>query len=229
MTDQVQHLIDRIRKDAVQTAEQQSQDLLIKARAQAEAIVAEARAKATATTHQAERERQQLIERGTQSLTQAARDLLLDIGDRLLHMVEKLLATASTAALSPAVIEQMLLRLAEGFAENGVAEGQIDVIVSAADRERLLAFAMQQLRGKLEQGVQVSADQRLARGFRLSFANGSVQHDFSSDAIATSLARRLRPQMADIVMAAALGTASAGAPPVTRPPARPHDVNTGRP
>ncbi len=206
MTDQVQHLIDRIRKDAVHVAAQQSQEVLAKAQAQADSLVADARIKAAALTQQAERERQQLIERGTQSLTQAARDLLLDVGARLQQMVDNILASAVAEAMTPALIEQMLLRLAEGFAGNGVAEGQIDVLVSPADREQLCAFAMQRLRGKLEQGVQVHADQRLARGFRLSFADGSVQLDFSSEAIASSLARLLRPQIASIVMAAALST-----------------------
>ncbi len=206
MTDQVQHLIDRIRRDAVHAAEQQSQEVLAKAQVQADAIVADARAKAATLTQQAERERQQLIERGTQSLTQAARDLLLDVGARLEQMVDHLLASAAAEAMTPALIEQMLLRLAESFAKNGVAEGQIDVLVSPADREQLRAFAMQRLRGKLEQGVQVHADQRLARGFRLSFANGSVLHDFGSEAVASSLARLLRPQIASIVMAAALST-----------------------
>ena len=205
MTDQVQHLIDRIRKDAVQTAEQHSQEVLNKAREQADAIVAEARAKAAAMGQQAERERQQLIDRGTQSLNQAARDLLLDVGGRFQTMLDQLMAAASKDAMTPALIEQMLLRLADGFAKNGIAEGQIDVLVSPADHKQLMTFALEKLRTKLEQGVEVSADQRLARGFRLVFAGGSVQHDFSSEAIAQALARLLRPQIADIVMSAALG------------------------
>jgi V/A-type H+-transporting ATPase subunit E len=210
MTDQVQHLIERVRKDAVQAAEQESRQILGKAQAQADALLGHARTQAADIVQQAERERTQLIERGTQTLQQAARDLLLEVGSRFEHMVEQLLADATAQTLTPAVIEQMLLRLADGFAKNGVAEGQIDVLVRPADRERLQTFALQQLRGKLEQGVQVHADQRMAQGFKLTYCAGSVQHDFSAAAIARALAYLVRPQLAEVVMHAALGSNRSG-------------------
>jgi V/A-type H+-transporting ATPase subunit E len=209
MTDQVQHLIDRIRRDGVAAVEQQCKDLLTQARSQADAIVAQARKTAETLEQDAEHRAAELVERGIRNLQQASRDLLLQVGERLEQMVRDLLAQATDQAMRGEVVEQMLLRLAEGFATNGAIEGQIDIIVGEADKERLMRFIMGQVRDKLEQGVTVVVDPRVRRGFKLSHAGGTIHHDFTGEAVAAALATLLRPQLAEIVMQAALPAARA--------------------
>lgn len=204
MTDQVQQLIDKIRTDAVQAANQQSQQVLADARAEAERLVAEARSKAAELTKQAEKQAKDLHERGAQTLRLAARDLLLKIGQQLEDLVEQLMHETTDKVLGVEVVEQMLVHLAKGFAENGVAEGQIEIAVGKHDRERLQRFAMTELRQRLEQGVNLRFDNNLGNGFRLSYANGTVHHDFTAAAIAAGLAQTVRPQLAEIVLQAAL-------------------------
>jgi V/A-type H+-transporting ATPase subunit E len=212
MTDQVQHLIDRIRQDAVQAADRQSQELLAQARAQADALLAQGRAAAAQHQREAEQQAARLVEQGTRSLQQAARDVLLKVGERVEDLVREALAAAVDAALRPQVVEEMLLRLADGFAKNGVVEGQLALTVGPEDKERLTRLVMDKVREKLEQGVTVSIDPRLGRGFRLSYAGGAVHHDFTGEAIANALAGLLRPNLAEIVMRAALSVAPAGKP-----------------
>lgn len=204
MSDQVQHLIDRITKDAVETAAQQSDEVLAQARTRAAAIVAEAEAKANEIRAAADRQAKDLVQRGTHTLTQAARDLLLQVGDRFENMVQDILTQASGHALDADIVERILLRLADTFGTNGIAEGQVEVAVGERDRARLTQFVLATLRDKLVQGVTIVVDPRLGDGFRLSYAAGSIHHDFTAQAVARALAPLVRPQLAEIVLQAAL-------------------------
>jgi len=204
MSDQVQHLIDRITKEAVEVAEQKGEDLLRQARARADAIVAAAEARAKETTAAAERRAAELVERGTSSLRQAARDLLLQLGERFETMVHDLLAQAAGEAMHADVVERILLRLADTFGKNGIAEGQVHLTIAEEDRERLTRFVLDRLRHALAQGVTLAVDPRLGGGFRLSYAGGSIHHDFSREAVARALMPLLRPHLAEIVLQAAL-------------------------
>ncbi len=204
MTDQVQHLIDRIRKDAVQASRQQADETLAQARAEAERILSDARTKAGETIAAAEREAKDFAERGKRTLQHAARDLLIAIGQGIERIVEEMVDAKSAAALSPQIVEQMLLRLADSFARNGISEGQIAIAVDPADREQLTRFVMAELLHKLEQGVDVQVDQRMGRGFRISYSKGKVRHDFTVQATAEALMQLVRPQIAEVVMKSAL-------------------------
>ena len=204
MTDQVQQLINRIRHDAVQAAQTQADEVLAKARAEAERLLAEARQSAAETTRTAERQAKEMHERGAQTLRLAARDLLLKVGQQIEVLVESIVAEATAKTLNAEVIEQMLLHLAKSFAENGIAEGQIQVSIGNTDRERLTQFVMLELRQRMEQGVNLHIDTHLGTGFRLSYAGGTVHHDFTAPAIAQALAQVVRPKLAELVMQAAL-------------------------
>lgn len=204
MSDQVQHLIDRIPKEAVAAAERQANELVAEARARAERIVAEAEAKAAAAEREAGIQAKELLERGQRALQQASRDILISVGQRLEQVLRGLMVERAGEALRPDVVEQMLLRLADGFSRNGIAEGQIDVMIGPADRERLVHFAMAELRRRLEQGLDIRVDPRLDRGFRIAYARGSIHHDFTPQAVADVLVRFVGPQLAEIVMKAAL-------------------------
>ena len=205
MTDQVQQLIDRIRKDAGAAAQQEAAVLQQQAKDAAARTVATAEQQARALVTAAEEQARSFVERGTKALEQAARDLLVGIGQRLQAMVDELLADAARTALRPDVVEQMLLKLCEGLARNGLDEANLAIAVGAAEREQITRFALGKLREHLQQGAEVHVDSQLQQGFRLSFADDSVRHDFTPAAIAAALAQFVRPQLAAVVLRAAAG------------------------
>ena len=213
MTDQVQHLIDRIRKDAVDTAKGEATQLQQQARNDAQRIVEAAQARAAAIVAEAEQKGAALVERGGKALEQAARDLLIGIGQRLQAMIDALLVIATKEALRPEVVEQMLLRLCEAMAKSGLDEKGLLISVSPGDRDKIAQFAMGKLRESLKQGAEVHIDQHLERGFRLSFGNDSVRHDFTPAAIAAALSQFVRPQLGEVIQRAAAGTVKAASKP----------------
>ena len=205
MTDQVQHLIERIRRDAVAASLAEAGEIRQRAQDEASRTVLAAQARASAIVAEADQKATALIDRGGKALEQAARDLLIGIGQRLSAMVDALLATAAKDALGQDMIEQMLLRLCEGMAKSGLDEKGLVISVSPGERVRIAPFAMEKLRGVLKLGVEVHIDQQLQQGFRLSLGNDTVHHDFTPAAIAALLAQFVRPQIGEVIQRAAVG------------------------
>ncbi|HEX6813467.1 MAG TPA: hypothetical protein VF384_17745 [Planctomycetota bacterium] len=211
MSDQVQHLIDRIRRDAVESAQRDATRIQQEARDEARRTVEQAQARAAAIVAEAEQKAQALVDRGGKALEQAARDLLIGIGQRLQSMIDALLVDAAQQALRPEIVEQMLLRLCEGLAQSELDEKAVTIAVSPGEHDRIAKFALGKLREALQKGANVHLDQHLQHGFRLSFGNDTVRHDFTPAAIGALLAQFVRPQLGEVIQRAALGV-GAGKP-----------------
>ena len=115
---------------------------------------------------------------------------------------ETLRDTVATA-LTPDVVADMLVRLAEAYAAHDMNESRIDVLLAPEDRERLAALVMRQYRDLVNQGLTLRADERLDKGFKVSFVDDNLYHDFSLTALAEALAPVLKPPLGEIVERAA--------------------------
>ena len=202
MTDAVQHLIDRVKQQAIAAAETESRAILSTARQQAEGTLGDAVQRAKTIVHEAEGQARQLLDNGEKTLRQAARDLLLHVGAGIERVVERLIATEVSGVFSEPFVEQMLERVLDKYLEQGI-DGQIDVHVPKQDSDQLVAFVRSRLRQELERGVEVHLDTELGRGFKISLSGGRVVHDFSAAACAQVLAALVRPQLGALVHAAA--------------------------
>lgn len=199
MAEELQHLIERIRKEGVEKAEQEGAEILSKAKEKAASIVREAEAKAKAMLEKAEKDAQAFTERSRRTLEQAARDLLISVGQGVENILKDIVAEAVDEALSIDVLKQMLVKMAEAYAAHAGRETRIDLLISARDKEELIRFFAEKYRQRLLQGVEIHVDNELFKGFRVSFVQDHVYHDFSKQAIAEALTQFLRPQLSEIV------------------------------
>ena len=107
MAEELQYLIERIQKEAVDSAEQQAAQLIAQSKDRAAAIVKEAEEKAAAILRKAEQDAQVFTERSMRTLDQAARDLLITVGQGVENIIADIVAEAAGEALKPQVLEQM--------------------------------------------------------------------------------------------------------------------------
>ncbi len=210
MAEELQALLDRIQKDAVDAGERRAAEIAARAEEQAAARIREAEQKAKELLTRAERDAGLFAERGRQTLQQAARDLLIGVGAGLERILGRLAAGAAEQALTPEALRPMLLKLAEAYAARGGAESRIEVLLGEQDRERLAALLLGELGRTIKGGVEIRVDPDLRRGFRAAFADGRITHDFSAEAIAEALSDFLRPRLAAILREAARAPAQAG-------------------
>ena len=199
MAEDLQALMERIQKDAVEKAELEANAIISKAKDKAAAIVKAAEDEAKAKLEQADKDAEAFTERSGRTLEQAARDLLLSVGKNLEKMVLDLLSLQIEKSLDETTVKNMLLTIAKSYSSD------IEIDFSEADAKALSSFVMGEFAKQLKAGVKVESDKGVKFGFRVKLDGGKVSHEFTEAAMAESLSALLRPQLAKIVNKAAQG------------------------
>lgn len=191
MAEELQQLLEKIQHDGVEKANAEAAAILAKAKADAAAVLKDAETKAAALRAQTETDARAFEERARKTISQAARDTVLDVKASLGKLFDKLLAQDVSAALAdPAEAARLALA-----AVKDLGAVQADVAVGA----KLAAALKAQLAADAAKGVQVVLDETTGAGFALRLDGGRVEYDFSEAAIAAALAKRLRPDLARLV------------------------------
>jgi V/A-type H+-transporting ATPase subunit E len=202
MAEELQHLIERIRKEGVESGEKAADSLVAEAKKKAAAITADAQKQAKDLVAKAEQDAEAFAARGKQTLQQAARDLLISIGGSVGNVVGGIVNEKLDKALSPEIMGQMLVKLAEAYGRGG-DQGGIVAMLGEQDAAAVKAYIAREYQDKLASGIQIESAKGIFKGFRVGVKGGQVFHDFSADAIAESLASFLRPELGEIVKKAA--------------------------
>jgi len=203
MEEQLQSLLDRIRHEGVEQAEAEAASILGEAQERARRVVAEAEAEADGLRRGAEADAEASRQRGEKALEQAGRDFLLALRKSIEAILRETLRATVATALTPDVVADMLVRLAESYAAHDMNESRVDVLLAPEDREAIAALVMKKYRDLVGQGLTLRADERLDKGFKVSFVDGNLYHDFSLTALAEALAPVLKPPLGEIVQRAA--------------------------
>jgi len=194
MAEDLQHLINKIKAEAVDKAEAEASKIVSEAKAKATQILKEAEAEAKAKLEKADKDALAYAQRSEKTLEQAARDVVLTVSGDVNKAVLGILELNVDKALTPELVRQLLLTLANGYAGKSAT-----VSLSESDAGKLSSFITGEFQKKLGAGVTVQSDGGIYSGFRLSFENGKVSHDWSKAAIAEALSAILRPALAKAV------------------------------
>lgn len=200
MAEELQHLIEKIQTEAIDKADKQASDMLARAKEKAANIVREAEARAEQIVEKARKDAEAFTERSNRTLEQAARDLLITVGQGVENILDDLIRESLEEAMSIDVIKQMLVKMAESYMTRGGKDRRMDLLLSEADQKELVKFYSERYKQKLSEGVEIKVDPSIDRGFKVSFVDDHAHHDFSKSAIAEALANFLRPHLADIIL-----------------------------
>jgi V/A-type H+-transporting ATPase subunit E len=78
-------------------------------------------------------------------------------------------------------------------------ESRVDVLLSPQDRDTVGAIVLEKYRDLVSQGLTLRPDERVDAGFKVSFVDYHLYHDFTAEALAEALAPVLKPPLCDIV------------------------------
>ncbi len=198
MAEELQPLLDQIRKEGVEKAETEAAEILAQAKEKAAQVVREAEAKAKELVAKAESDSEVFTQRSIATLEQSARDLLITVGQGIENIISEIVAESTTEALNSKVLEQMLVNMAESCAEKQ-GETRIELLVSEDDQAALVKFFAAKYSDKMGHGVELHVDNEILKGFKVSFADDHAYLDFTQEAIAEALTAFLRPKLAEIV------------------------------
>jgi V/A-type H+-transporting ATPase subunit E len=200
MAAELQHLIEKLQSEAISKADAQAQDIVSQAKDKAAGLVKEAEQQAAQIVAQAKIDAQQFTERSVRTLEQAARDLLISVGQGVEKLLEELVSESLDDAMSIDVVKNMLTAMAENYMTRSDKERRMEILVSPDAQEELIQFYAGRYRSKLGEGIEIKPGRGISKGFRVSFKDEHAHHDFSKEAIAEALCRFLRPHLSDIIL-----------------------------
>ncbi len=199
MPEDLQALIERLQRDAVDEGQSRARAIVAEAEARAAALIADAEATAAERLARAERDAGTFAERGEVALEQAGRDLLIGVRQALERLLDGLIRESLEDELRPDLLAEMLVKMAGAYASQGGRERRMAVLLSSDDLDEMVRLYAQRYRERLAGGVELRLGADVERGFRVVMVDDHVEHDFTIDAIAETLSQHLRPHLARIL------------------------------
>ena len=174
---QIQDLVSSIKKDGIDSANQEAAAILADARKQADAIVADAKAEADKLRGDAKAEIEVFKNSAQLDAQQAKRDAVLAFRQEIQKEYEKLLA----ADVGKALDQQALVKLIQA-----AVQGE-DVAAYTVEVGQVTDGLRQDLAQELKAGLEIRPSKKVGAGFRLAVKDGSGYFDCSEQEIAEML------------------------------------------
>lgn len=199
---QLQELVEKIKKDGVETAEAKAADIVKAAEEKAAAIVREAKREADLVAAAAAAEAERSEKAAVSAIRQAGRNLIISFRDGINAQLSALTRAETALAYSPEVLRELVPAAVKAWISNAGTD-DIAVLLSPADAAKLESALGAALKAEIGKGIVIGSDKGINAGFRIGTKDGSAYYDFSADAVAGLFSSYLNPRVADIMKAAA--------------------------
>jgi V/A-type H+-transporting ATPase subunit E len=200
---QLQELIDKIKKDGIESASEEAVKIKKQAEAEAEGIVGAAKKEADALLASAREEAGRTEKASIAAVEQASRNLVLTFKDEIQTLLDKLILKESASVYGADMLKSVIPELVKGWASG--KSDSLQVILSEDNLKALEAFFRDKLSAALKGGVDLKSDRNLGGGFRIAEKDGRAYYDFSVEAVAELLSAYLNPRLAEILKDAVKG------------------------
>jgi V/A-type H+-transporting ATPase subunit E len=199
---QLQELIDKIKRDGIESASEEAARLKSEALAEGKRIVDAAKKEAGEIIAKAKTDSERFEKAGIAAIDQASRNTVLGFKSKIQDLLDSIVKKETAAAFDASALKAVLPDLVKSW-----ASGKEDLVVILPENslKQLESFFTGALAAELKKGVELKADRGLESGFRISNKDGSAYYDFSADAVAALLSAYLNPRLADILKNSAKG------------------------
>ena len=191
MAEELQNLLEKIKRDGVDKANAEAAAIVNKAKAEAAVIVKDAQAQAEAAKAAAKTQADQDAARAAETIRQAARDTVLKVESAVTTLLSALLTKSVDAALAdPAVAAPLAAEAVKALVKG-------DAAAEVAANGKLVEALRAQLAAQAN--IKVVLDEATQAGFTVKLDGGRVEHDFTGAVVTDALASRLRPDLAKLL------------------------------
>jgi V/A-type H+-transporting ATPase subunit E len=206
MESQLQELIDKIKKDGIESASGEAARIKSQAEAEAKRMLDAARKEADGIIAKAKNDAERMEKAGIAAVGQASRNLVLAFGGEIQTVLDAIVSRETAAAFDEGTLKNVLPDLIKSWAARGSTGGDaLDLILAEGDLKKVASFLNEKLAVELKKGLELKSDRNLSAGFRIANKDGSAYYDFSAEAVAELLSAYLNPRLAETVKDAVKG------------------------
>lgn len=195
---QLQELIDQIKKDGVEAAENEAVSIVDSAKAQAEKIISDAKAQAEKIMLNAKTENERMVKSSEDAIRQAGRNLLISFRESVARELKAIAGKNVSAVYSSDALSQLIIKVVECWAAKPDAEN-ISVILNSNDLKSIEEALLASLNEKMLGGVTLKANDNFDGGFRIAVNNGAAYYDYSAEAVTDMLSYYLSPKVTELL------------------------------
>jgi V/A-type H+-transporting ATPase subunit E len=201
---QLQELIDKIKKEGIESASEEASRLKLDAEGEARRIVESAQKEAAGIIARGKEDAERFRKAGEAALEQASRNLVLAFRGEIETLLAKITAREAAAAYGGDTLKAALPDLLKSWAAKGGSDN-LALILPEGELKKIEGWFKDKLASELKQGVELKSDRNLGAGFRIANKDGSAYYDFSAEAVAELLTAYLNPRLGEILKTAAQG------------------------
>ena len=199
MAEDVQGLLDKIHQDGIAKAQQEKDAIIAAAKKEAAQIIADAKAQAEDLQKKAQTEAAAGQEKANAAIRQAARDTVIALKTDLLAKLKNVTRFCIAEAMTPEVMKQIILTMAQAYAKDANAGDSLEVLLPKKEQEQAEAFLKSQLLAELKADPVIELTNEFNSGLQISFRDNDVYFDFSDDALAEVLCRFVGPKLTAVI------------------------------
>ncbi|MDR0494328.1 MAG: V-type ATP synthase subunit E [Treponema sp.] len=198
---QVQELIDKIKKDGIESASEEASRIRREADAEAKQIVDAAKKEAGGIVAKGKQDAERFEKAGVAALGQASRNLVLAFKGEIQALLDKIVAEQLGKTYNDDILKAVIPELIKAWP--GKKSDSLAILVSEASLTKLKTAFKTKLAVELKKGLELKSDRNLTGGFRIAHKDGSAYYDFSADSVAEMLCAYLNPRLAEILKSSA--------------------------
>lgn len=202
MDDQLQSLIDKIKKEGVASAETSAAQIIAEAEKKAAQIIADAKSQADGIVKEAKAESERLEKSSEDAIKQAGRNLLISFRDGITSELKKIIEAETATAYSNELLEKVIPETVKTWADKSEVNN-LSLLLSEKDLAALEAGLKSALKDEISKGLEIKPDKTLSNGFRIGLKDGSAFYDYSAESVAELFSAYLNPRVAAILKQAA--------------------------
>jgi V/A-type H+-transporting ATPase subunit E len=191
---QFHELIEKIKKDGIESASEKAALLKTQAEAEAKRIVEAAKKEAETILAGAKADAERTEKAGIAAVGQASRNLVLEFRSKIQGILDAIVAKETAASFDENTLKNLLPEIIKNWAAKG---DDLAVLLAEEDLKKLEASLKEKLSGELKKGVELKSDRGIQAGFRIANKDGSAYYDFSAEAVAELLSAYLNPRLAE--------------------------------
>ena len=174
---QINDLVSAIKKDGLEVAQKEANEILADAKKKAEEIIENAKSEADKYKEASEKEIQLSLDSAKVSAEQAKRDAVLSFKAELQAEYEKLLASDIKKTLDDKFLAKLILAAAEGE----------DISKYAVEVKEVSESLKAELAEEIKKGLEIRPAKNVNAGFKLAAKDGSGYFDCSDEEITSML------------------------------------------
>ncbi|MBD3387278.1 hypothetical protein GF407_20400 [candidate division KSB1 bacterium] len=195
METKLDHIIEKIKADGVEQANQQAEEIIKKAKNEADSIVQKANKDAEHIVRDAEKKAADFEEKSKRSLQLAARDTQLLVKEKLTDLFDRAFKKEVSESLDPEFLHKMILNIVENWDESKSAE----IVLSEADKKQLEPLLYKSLNKELKDSLTLQVSDHVSGGFRIRLKDGDLYYDLTDENIAEILYLFINPKLKEIL------------------------------